>query len=871
MATAGIERRVEIKIASSSEDFMCGWLYSSQKFTVSNLGPAIVLAHGLGGTKELKLDVYADSFNQMGYTCVVFDYRCTGGSEGLPRGLIDWHQQQEDWKSAIKYTRQLENIDPNQVGLFGTSFSGGHVIQLAATDRKLNAAISQCPFTSGWQSTLCTGSAATPRLAGIGLLDILFGSERKPITVPLTGRPGEAALMNAPDMLSTFPLLIPKGHPFQERVPARLTLKLPLLRSGSYASRVECPILFGICGKDSVAPADTTLAYAKTAPKGVIKCLMIYKWPHLIGQSAQAHVFPRLSTWTTILSIDLTSTHMDLLSVLPDFHTKPYAHILPPLERSKISTVDLITLDTLEIAKRAHVPPADVRRLCASITKALHHDIGFEHIEESASAEPSSSINDDPPITLGPTTKLDLSQWSAISTLDTALDELLGGGIPTGYVTEVTGESGKTQFLLSLLLAVQLPSPKGLGKNAVYISTEAPLSTPRLSQLINSNPYLSTLPRDRAPTLENILSINAMDLESQDHILNYQLPVAIQRYNVGLVVIDSITSNYRAEHTSHNILGLSTRSGELTKLGQMLRNLAVQEDIAIVVANQVSDRFDAMDNPSVFPRIGGGAGNGSPSTQPQQIPSARESGTASPLPRVRATESGNVELSQYNAMLPSSPSHFPSSPYTTEEDPQRQHFDGSYLVGNPVRSEILSLLHQQRFFTGWGDSPQSFLPSSYPGFQRPAEKTPALGLVWSTQIACRIALKKERQTAMDPLLPESTPIPSTAKLLPEPEVPGSLGEREKPEPDPPTETVTEGKDAEAKASSETVPVPAPISENKPSNSQLPPPSSQTPERLVRRTMKLVFAPWTAGSVNEQNQIQDEVSFTIWKGGLKSCE
>ncbi|KAB8204764.1 Alpha/Beta hydrolase protein [Aspergillus parasiticus] len=258
MATAGIEHRVDIKIASSSEDFMCGWLYSSQKFTASNPGPAIVLAHGLGGTKELKLDVYADSFNQMGYTCVVFDYRCTGGSE-------------EDWKSAIKYTRQLENVDPNQVGLFGTSFSGGHVIQLAATDKKLKAAISQCPFTSGWQSTLCTGIAAAPRLAGLGLLDTLFGSDKKPITVPLTGKPGEAALMNAPDVLSTFPLLIPKDHPFQERVPARLTLKLPLLRPGSYASRVECPILFGICGKDSVAPADATLAYARTAPKGVIK------------------------------------------------------------------------------------------------------------------------------------------------------------------------------------------------------------------------------------------------------------------------------------------------------------------------------------------------------------------------------------------------------------------------------------------------------------------------------------------------------------------------------------------------------------------------------------------------------------------------
>ncbi|KAE8372698.1 P-loop containing nucleoside triphosphate hydrolase protein [Aspergillus bertholletiae] len=566
--------------------------------------------------------------------------------------------------------------------------------------------------------------------------------------------------------------------------------------------------------------------------------------------------------------INLTFTHMDLLSVLPDFHTKPYAHILPPLERSKITTVDLITLDTLEIAKRAHVPPADVRRLCASIIKALHHDIGFDDVDKPASAEPSSSINDDLPTVLGSTTKLDLSQWSMISTLDTALDDLLGGGVPTSYVTEVTGESGsgKTQFLLTLLLAVQLPSPRGLGKNAIYISTEAPLSTPRLSQLIDSHPYLSNLPRDRAPTLENILSINAMDLESQDHILNYQLPVAIQRYNVGLIVIDSITSNYRAEHTAHNILGLSTRSGELTKLGQMLRNLAIQENLAIVVANQVSDRFDAMDGPSAFPRIGGGV----LSSQPQ-LPSAREPGTASPLPRVRATESGNIELSQPNAMLPSSPSPFPSSPYTAEEDPQ-QPFDGSYLVGNPVRHEILSLLHQQRFFTGWGDSPQSFLPSSYPGFQRPSQKTPALGLVWSTQIACRIALKKERPTAIAPLLPECTPIPPTAKLHPEPEIPGSPNEREKPKPDALTESVTQGKDAEAEAGSDTVPLPVPLSENKPTSSQLPTSSSQTPERSVRRTMKLVFAPWTAGSVDEHNHTtQDEVSFTICKGGLQSCE
>jgi DNA repair protein RAD57 len=136
---------------------------------------------------------------------------------------------------------------------------------------------------------------------------------------------------------------------------------------------------------------------------------------------------------------------MDLLSVLPNFATRSYAHIIPPLERGKITTVDLITLDTLEIAKRAHVPPADVRRLSAQIIQALHGDLGLERTQANPSTvegeEPSSSIiPKGGNVDLGPTTKLDASRWDTITTLDPALDALLGGGIPTGYVTEVTGE-----------------------------------------------------------------------------------------------------------------------------------------------------------------------------------------------------------------------------------------------------------------------------------------------------------------------------------------------------------------------------------------------------------------------------------------------
>ncbi|GFF87828.1 DNA repair protein rhp57 [Aspergillus udagawae] len=571
-------------------------------------------------------------------------------------------------------------------------------------------------------------------------------------------------------------------------------------------------------------------------------------------------------------------TLMDLLSVLPGFKTRPYAHIIPPLERNKITIVDLITLDNLEIAKRAHVPPADLRQLTTQVLKALHKDVGFEEACESDDAvEPSSSNDIEKPLIPGPSTKLDLSRWNAISTLDPVLDELLNGGLPTGYLTEVTGESGsgKTQFLLSLLLAVQLPEPRGLGKRAIYISTEAPLATSRLSQLLEYHPYLSTLPKDRAPTLENIHSINAMDLETQDHILNYQLPVAITRYDVGLVVVDSITSNYRAEHTSHNVLGLSTRSGELARLGQMLRNLAVAKNIAIVVANQVSDRFDPLESNPALRRAaayGHTIVSSSPvSTQQQQTtPLHRESAVASPLPaaRSRPPESGNAELSPHITIVPPSSSPtFPSSPFVADdnqsEQQQQQDFDGSYLIGNPVRNELLSLVHQQRFFTGWGDTPKvAAPPSPYYLTRQPPHKTPALGFVWSSQIACRIALKKEEITTMlDPAFEPKSTDPLASASQPHEGTRPTPNSKEHRSDHPVLET-----------SSEIPPVSR--------RTTLQPAAPDTiPPRTLRRTMKLVFAPWTAGVVtttvdkegNSTVYIQDEVEYTIWKGGLKSVE
>ena len=121
---------------------------------------------------------------------------------------------------------------------------------------------------------------------------------------------------------------------------------------------------------------------------------------------------------------------VDLLQVLPDFDTKPYSHILPSLDKALITTNDLVTLDAADLAKRVQVPPGDLKKLTEVILLALHRQLGFGNEEAHGNGTLSSTD-------VGKNTA---SEWNAISTLDDGLDAALGGGIPTGYLIEVTGE-----------------------------------------------------------------------------------------------------------------------------------------------------------------------------------------------------------------------------------------------------------------------------------------------------------------------------------------------------------------------------------------------------------------------------------------------
>ncbi|CAK4031118.1 DNA repair rhp57 [Lecanosticta acicola] len=370
----------------------------------------------------------------------------------------------------------------------------------------------------------------------------------------------------------------------------------------------------------------------------------------------------------------------NLLTILPHFDVAPFSHILPSLEKASVSTADLLTLDALHVAKRAQVPPAEVKKLADALLDALHQSAGFARSESNGALSEGDAV--------GLRTRL-VDKAAPISTLDDSLDAALGGGVPFGHLTEIVGESaaGKTQVLLTLLLSAQLHG-KEQPRSALYISTEAPLQTTRLAQILNTNPKFARLPAEDRPSLSRVHSTHIHDVEAQEHILRFQVPVAISKHNIGILIIDSIAANYRAEFdkggkAKKSSEALAKRSTQLAQTGALLRNLARTHKIAVVVANQVADRFTTME--PTFPG-----------------PSQSMQGTKRP-----------ASPTQSMAMPPKSSLPQTGPSVLSTDDP-------------------LSLDHQQRFFTGWGDDPAIT-----------NLKTPSLGLAWTNQLSSRIALLKD--------------------------------------------------------------------------------------------------------------------------------
>ena len=287
MSTAPPFTRFDVSF-SSGDDRCAAWLYLPTGVTSPLV---VILGHGLGATREMRLDAFAERFAQAGIAALAFTYRHFGDSGGQPRQLLSIKRQLADWDAAIAWVKNRPDVDGSRIAVWGSSFGGGHAITVASRHPELRAAVAQCPFTDGLASALALGPAGTLKTLPVVAWD--FASmvlRRPPAMIPLAGPPGSVALMNAPDALPGYEALLPPETTFRNEVAARFAPTGTTYRPGRAAKRVKFPILFCVSNTDSVTPPAQTLRYARTAPRGEIKRYDAGHFDFYLGEPFEALV-----------------------------------------------------------------------------------------------------------------------------------------------------------------------------------------------------------------------------------------------------------------------------------------------------------------------------------------------------------------------------------------------------------------------------------------------------------------------------------------------------------------------------------------------------------------------------------------------------
>jgi dienelactone hydrolase len=256
----------DVRIPSNGQQ-LAAYLYRPE--SAQGDVPGVVMAHGFSATRDDGLPAYAEAFRDAGFAVVLFDYRHFGASTGEPRQLLDIGRQHDDYRAVVAWARRLDGIDPDRIVLWGSSFSGGHVLAVAAGDPRIAAVISQAPFTDAIPTLMNVPLKNIVHLTVGGLRDQLCGWRgRPPHLAPAVGEPGTLAAMTEPDAKPGFDAIVPPESLWRNEFAARLMLRFPFYRPGLKTPKLNMPLLVCVCENDTTTPPGSTIKAAQRAPRG---------------------------------------------------------------------------------------------------------------------------------------------------------------------------------------------------------------------------------------------------------------------------------------------------------------------------------------------------------------------------------------------------------------------------------------------------------------------------------------------------------------------------------------------------------------------------------------------------------------------------
>jgi fermentation-respiration switch protein FrsA (DUF1100 family) len=227
------------------------------------------MAHGIGGVKTAGLAPFAERFADDGFAALVFDYRHWGGSTGQPRQLLSIRRQLEDYRTALSWARRQDGLDATRIFVWGTSFAGMHIVELAASETGLAGAIAQCPLVDGLAGVMKIPPSRGLRLAAHGLADVVgsaFGREPRYLQVSVP--PGEFGVIATDDAMTGHARLDPGDGSWPNEITARSVLDVTMHRPVRRGGRARCPLLMVVAERDTMAPTRPALRVAAQAPHG---------------------------------------------------------------------------------------------------------------------------------------------------------------------------------------------------------------------------------------------------------------------------------------------------------------------------------------------------------------------------------------------------------------------------------------------------------------------------------------------------------------------------------------------------------------------------------------------------------------------------
>jgi fermentation-respiration switch protein FrsA (DUF1100 family) len=240
-----------------------GWLYTPDGS--SGPSPTVVMSHGFSAVKEMYLDRFAETFARAGLAALVYDNRNFGASDGEPRQEIDPWGQVRDYRTAITYAGTLPEVGADRIGIWGSSYSGGHVLTVGAIDRRVKCVVAQVPLISGHANF-----RALVRADFITLFQGQFNSDREarfrgeaPAMVPVVDEdPLSPSALPTPDSYTWFTETGTSRAPsWRNEVTLRSVEMFTEYEPGTYLPWISpTPLLMCVAERDHLTVADLAIA-----------------------------------------------------------------------------------------------------------------------------------------------------------------------------------------------------------------------------------------------------------------------------------------------------------------------------------------------------------------------------------------------------------------------------------------------------------------------------------------------------------------------------------------------------------------------------------------------------------------------------------